>query len=164
MVLTINTKANDETQDGKSASIVNSGNEIFQRLYAPTFSHTIGKKGRSCESCHIDSRALGFGAGKLAHGKTKNADTGSYWSFTPDYENHKADGLPLDSWTGFLKNREGKISTRTGARPFTVEEQIKILRVGSCLQCHKGNSANIERIYSNFNKALAERSDKCSKD
>jgi hypothetical protein len=164
MVLTIDTKGGSGVQEGSSASLAASGNGIFQRLFAPTFSHTIGKKGRSCESCHIDSRTLGFGAGKLVHGKVKNTATGSYWSFIADYKNHTADGLPLDSWTGFLKDRQGKVSTRNGARPFTADEQKKILSVGSCLRCHKGNSANIRKIYSDFKKALAGRSERCSRD
>ena len=42
-------------------------NKIFKRLFAPTFSHTINKSGRSCKSCHNNPLALGYGKGKLSY-------------------------------------------------------------------------------------------------
>lgn len=38
---------------------------VFRRLYARAFSHTISKGARSCQSCHNDPVALGYGEGQL---------------------------------------------------------------------------------------------------
>ena len=35
---------------------------------------------------------------------------------------------PEDAWTGFLRERDGMVSTREGARPFSADEQWRILR------------------------------------
>ncbi len=37
----------------------------FKRLFAPTSSHTISKNSRTCESCHLNPVALGYGKGKF---------------------------------------------------------------------------------------------------
>ena len=86
----------------------------FTRLFAPIAPHTTGKA-RSCRS-YQSSEALGLGQGRLAH------DTG--WAFQPE-QPLLADGLPADAWT-LLDGRHGGV-TRTGARPFTREEMLKIL-------------------------------------
>ena len=43
----------------------NPNKKIFKRLFAPTFSHTINKKGKSCKSCHNNPLTLGYGKGEL---------------------------------------------------------------------------------------------------
>ena len=40
---------------------------LFRRLYAKLFAHTIRREARSCESCHNDPVALGFGKGTLRY-------------------------------------------------------------------------------------------------
>ena len=70
--------------------------KIFKRLFAPTFSHTINKEGRSCKSCHNNPLALGYGKGKLSYTKKQTqfrkgtgfVETGK-WSFEPQFENHQ---------------------------------------------------------------------------
>ena len=108
--------------------------KIFKRLFAPTFSHTINKEGRSCKSCHNNPLALGYGKGDL------ELTNDGRWSFTPHFDNHKEDNLPKDAWIGFLKTRDETSTTRTSTRPFTVEEQKRILLVGACLTCHDEHS------------------------
>lgn len=110
---------------------------IFKRLFAPTSAHTITKEGRSCVSCHNNPVALGYGRGKLEY--VKQGKSGK-WIFTPLFPLMKYDGLPEDAWIGFLKTRTTDMATRTNVRPFTVDEQKKILRVGACLTCHKPDS------------------------
>lgn len=110
---------------------------IFRRLFAPTSAHTITKEGRSCESCHNDPVALGYGRGKLEY--VKQGKFGK-WVFTPKFPLIKYDGLPEDAWIGFLKTRTTDMATRTNVRPFTVDEQKRILTVGACLTCHKPDS------------------------
>lgn len=129
--------------------------KIFKRLFAPTFSHTINKNGRSCESCHNNPQAIGYGKGKLEF--TKNGK----WKFTPQFENHIEDNLPKDAWIGFLKTRNETSTTRTYTRPFTVAEQKRILLVGACLTCHKEDSEVMKNSLIDFEKVLSEITDEC---
>ncbi len=112
---------------------------LFHRLYAPNSPHTTTKTVRNCASCHSNSAALGYGKGTLVY-EIKN-DSGE-WKFTPEYALNSHDNLPEDAWIPFLKTIDKKTvnSTRTDFRPFSLEEQKKLLLVGACLQCHKDNS------------------------
>ena len=131
---------------------------IFRRLYAKLFAHTIRRESRSCESCHRNPVALGFGKGALRYVVSGKAGR---WEFRPAEKASPQDGLPADAWTGFLRAREGMVSTREGARPFSVAEQRRILAVGACLTCHAGDSAVMKRAVEDFDGALAKRSPKC---
>ena len=84
-----------------------------------------------------------------------------YWSFEPQFSNHIEDNLPKDAWIGFLKTRNVTSTTRTYTRPFTVEEQKRILLVGSCLACHDENSSVIKNSLVDFDKALSDLTNKC---
>lgn len=129
--------------------------KIFKRLFAPTFSHTINKQGRSCKSCHNIPQALGYGKGKLDFTKKGK------WIFTQQFSNHKEDNLPKDVWIGFLKTRDETSTTRTYTRPFTVEEQKRILLVGACLTCHDENSNVMKNSLADFEKVLENLSKQC---
>ncbi len=176
--------------------------KIFKRLFAPTFSHTINKSGRSCKSCHNNPLALGYGKGKLSYiinnkfysnsngmlfprkWESKKSRTSQipvytgmtnynvsteqntinktgYWSFEPQFSNHKEDNLPRDAWIGFLKTRNETSATRTYTRPFTVEEQKRILLVGACLTCHQEESEVMKTSLVNFENQLKKLSEKC---
>ena len=115
-------------------NIKNGSDKSFKRSFAPAFPHTIRKESRSCKSCHNNPSALGYGSGKLEFTKAGK------WKFTPDYGLTKADGLPRDAWIGFLKDRDNDFATRDNVRPFSIEEQRKILEVGACLTCHEPES------------------------
>jgi hypothetical protein len=129
--------------------------KIFKRLFAPTFSHTISKAGRSCKSCHNNPLALGYGNGELIFNRNGK------WSFEPQFSNHKEDNLPKDAWIGFLKTRDETSTTRTYTRPFTVEEQKRILLVGACLTCHDGQSEIMKKSLSDSGTILKNISSKC---
>jgi Zn finger protein HypA/HybF involved in hydrogenase expression len=133
----------------------NPDKKIFKRLFAPTFSHTISKKGRSCKSCHNNPLTLGYGKGTL------NFDRNRKWRFTPYFSNHKEDNMPKDAWIGFLKTRDETSTTRTYTRPFTVEEQKSILLVGACLTCHEEDSEIMKKSLIDFESVLNNRSSKC---
>ncbi|MBL0142055.1 MAG: hypothetical protein IPP91_08230 [Betaproteobacteria bacterium] len=132
---------------------------LFRRLYAKLFAHTIRREVRSCKSCHSDSVALGFGKGALRYVVTGN--TGR-WQFVPAQKPSAHDGLPEDAWTGFLQARTGMVSTREGARPFSIEEQKRILTVGACLACHAEDSEMMKQAASDFEPVLARRSARCA--
>jgi hypothetical protein len=129
--------------------------KIFKRLFAPIFSHTINKEGRSCKSCHNNSLSLGYGKGKLTY--TKN----SKWIFEAYFSNNKEDNLPKDAWIGFMQTRDKSSTTRTNARPFSVEEQKRILFVGACLTCHQENSNVMKETLIDFDRVLKRVSNKC---
>jgi quinol-cytochrome oxidoreductase complex cytochrome b subunit len=112
---------------------------IFKRLFAPASPHTISKGSRSCESCHNNPLALGYGRGKLIFTKDGR------WKFIPSYKLSINDSLPEDAWIGFLSERKSDFATRNNVRPFTVEEQKRILTAGACLNCHNSNSASIKQ-------------------
>lgn len=129
--------------------------KIFKRLFAPTFSHTINKTGRSCKSCHNNPQALGYGKGRLEYSAKGK------WKFFPQFENHTEDNLPKDAWIGFLKTRGETSTTRTYTRPFTVKEQKRILLVGACLTCHEEDSKVMKEALSDWDNVLKQISSKC---
>lgn len=129
--------------------------QLFHRLYAPSAAHTIRKESRSCASCHNDPLALGYGRGDLIFNSSYQ------WQFEPKYANNPNDNLPEDAWIGFLKERTGFVSTRYNYRPFNIAEQKRILRVGTCLTCHKENSDVAELMLSNFDEALKKKTKRC---
>lgn len=106
-----------------------------RRLFSPLAPHTISRKARTCESCHTDPQAFGFGRGKLSYA---SAGGTGVWRFDPAAKT-AADGLPADAWIGFLTGTGGD-TLRPGTRAFTVEEQNHILRAGACLTCHAAAS------------------------
>jgi len=131
---------------------------LFHRLYAPAVPHTTQTKGRSCTSCHNNPVALGYGQGELTY--TAN-EQGGIWTFNPKYKNSPYDGLPEDAWTGFLQERSGKVSTRSDVRPFTLEEQKKILTIGACLTCHNESSEIMKESLFDYQKVLDSRKEQC---
>jgi hypothetical protein len=102
--------------------------------------------------------ALGYGRGVLRYERTR---AGGRWTFRPDAPPLAEDGLPADAWIPFLGTRSGMVSTRDDVRPFDVEEQRKILRVGACLTCHDGASPAMRGSVRNFDAVLARRSPRC---
>lgn len=131
---------------------------ITRRLYARTAPHTTARTPRSCTSCHNDPVALGFGRGTLRY---EIAAGVGRWRFTPE-QSIAADGLPADAWTGFLQTRRGMVSTRDDVRPFTAEEQRRILAAGACLTCHEGASAVMQRAIADFDATVARRTKRCA--
>lgn len=133
----------------------NPDKKIFKRLFAPTFSHTINKEGRSCKSCHNNPIVLGYGKGELTFSKSGS------WIFKPSLSNHPEDNLPKDAWIAFLKTRNETSTTRIDTRAFTIEEQKRILLVGACLTCHEEDSNLMKTSLINFESVLKNRSSKC---
>jgi hypothetical protein len=137
---------------------------VFRRLYARAFSHTISKEARTCQSCHADPVALGYGEGKLMYGlSTENEERSTergVWRFVPA-QPPGPDGLPADAWVGFLQERAAGASTRQDVRPFTIEEQRRILTVGACLTCHDPVSTALRTSVTDWKGTLARVSPRC---
>ncbi len=130
----------------------------FCRLYARVEPHTTRREARSCKSCHNDPVALGYGQGDLRYEVTAE---GGRWRFAPAMAPLPSDGLTADAWVPFLGERDGMLSTRADVRPFTPEEQRRILRVGACLTCHPGDSPVMRESVRDFEALLARRSRRC---
>ena len=157
MILTID-KDSYEKNENKSRS-------LFHRLFAPAEPHTIVKEGRSCKSCHNDPVAVGYGEGKLIYETTEGK---GHWRFISKYKENENDGLPEDAWVPFdFSGAEYyedifSHSTRDNFRPFTIEEQKRMLTVGACLTCHQEESKVIrESLKVDFQSYLKKISDKC---
>jgi hypothetical protein len=132
----------------------------FHRLYAPNSPHTTSAKSRSCISCHANPVALGYGKGNLIYEIKKGK---GIWSFNPGYELNEKDSLPEDAWIPFLKNPSAKtFSTRTDFKPFSVDEQKRLLTVGACLQCHQPETKEIKDLLQNgLEKSLKKLDERC---
>ncbi|WP_456377667.1 hypothetical protein [Lutibacter sp.] len=130
----------------------------FHRLYAPNSPHTTTSNVRDCKSCHSNSATLGYGKGELTYIIENGVGK---WNFNAEYANNPNDNLPEDAWILFLgETKKGTInSTRLDFRPFTVEEQKKLLTVGACLQCHKGNSKIMQQSLIEGIKPLLKKLD-----
>ncbi len=131
---------------------------VFRRLYARVEPHTTRREVRSCESCHSDPVALGYGRGTLRY---EPGAAGGRWIFTASSKSMAEDNLPAGAWIPFLKTRGGMVSTRDDVRPFTAEEQRRILRVGACLTCHPSTSPVMRDSVRDFDALLARRSPRC---
>jgi hypothetical protein len=124
----------------------------FLRAYAPAVPHTTTRRGLSCEACHRDPQVLGYGRGALDLAWDGRA---LRWRFEPAYE-PGPDGLPQDAWIAPFDPRGG-VATRREARPLSPAEQEKVLRVGACLPCHRGE----QPMYADFEKALRRMRKAC---
>ena len=131
---------------------------VFRRLYARIEPHTTRREARSCESCHNDPVALGYGAGALRYESTAD---GGRWVFQAAASAPTGDGLPADAWIPFLGASAGMLSTREDVRPFTVDEQRRILRVGACLTCHAATSSVMRDSVRDFEALVARRNPRC---
>ena len=131
---------------------------IFHRLYAPLEAHTTSAKGRTCRSCHNEPMAIGYGHGLLKYSIEKGIGE---WTFEPRFANNDNDGLPEDAWISFLSEPTNNNSTRTNSRPFSLQEQKRILLVGTCLECHEDNSDIALSTLENFEKVIEQKSENC---
>ena len=175
MILTIDKNSFTSSEglpDSKAGFRSPDQSTIFHRLFAPAAPHTTGTKGRNCKSCHNNPLAIGYGRGELIF--EMNNNTGK-WKFTPEFAANKYDGLPEDAWIPFLKSPDDSKpalpsgrssddyqSTRSDFRPFTIDEQQRILTVGACLTCHEESSeVMLKSLDEEFSKYVLNISDKC---
>ncbi len=140
-------------------SAFNGETEQFHRLFAPAAPHTTAAVGRSCQSCHNNPLALGYGRGRLEF--VQEGRQGR-WHFFPEYAASNQDGLPQDAWTGFLQEPQNPSTTRSNARPFNAAEQQRILMVGACLKCHSDRSKVMEQSLRDFDATRKRMSAQCA--
>jgi len=114
---------------------------------APLFPHTTQRKARSCESCHNNPKAMGFGIaeGKLYFDPSKDVVMDlrdAYGRILPaqvDTHFYAVDNLDID-WSRFLDEHGRALQTVghhfSGSRPLNKAELAKLDRRGVCLSCH----------------------------
>ena len=129
----------------------------LHRYFAAVSPHTTSAKSRSCVSCHADPAALGYGSGRLEY-VVRNGS--AEWRFTPAFP-LAPDGLPRDAWIRFLQEPSPDAAALGAGRPFTLEEQRRILLVGACLQCHKESETRVANVFTHFVDYRAKLSRKC---
>ncbi len=157
MIMTIDRGSYENREEGESL--------LFHRLFAPAEPHTTVKKGRNCKSCHNNPVAIGYGEGELTY-EIKNGK--GHWKFISKYSLNDNDGLPEDAWIPFgfsdtdYYNDIFSHSTRDNFRPFSPEEQKKILTAGACLSCHNEESKVMkESLKVDFKEYLNKITDEC---
>ena len=134
------------------------GKSSLVRLYAPVWPHTTATKARNCRSCHNDPVTLGYGRGDLAYHTTGGVGR---WTFKPELPIDPRDGLPEDGWIAFLREPAAPHTTRPLARPFSLDEQQRILLVGACLTCHQAAEPRVARVFDDFAHYRSALSPRC---
>lgn len=113
--------------------------------------HSVGKKVRSCASCHLSPETLGLGAGEIHLGeKPSGVNDRMEPVVRSDIVKSNSRFAP-DAKVDILGKPLAGIS-QTGARPFNQREITRILRVGNCIPCHDQYN---DRIYRNMKKSYA---------
>jgi nitrate/TMAO reductase-like tetraheme cytochrome c subunit len=142
---------------GKGKLSYNVNNKIYSKSSGMSFPRKWeSKKSRTSQiSVYTGMTNYNIGAEKNIINRT------GYWIFMPQFSNHKEDSLPKDAWIGFLKTRDETSTTRTNTRPFTVEEQQRILLVGACLTCHEEHSEVMKESLIDWEVVLQRISQNC---
>ena len=110
--------------------------------------HTVSKRARSCESCHDDPKALGYGIadGTIIADPSKPYDidlTTADGDVIPEKSQAQINAIPnlLYDWSKFVTEEGDQLQTVghhfTGSRPLNNEERSRISREGVCTSCHK---------------------------
>ena len=117
-------------------------------VMAAVHSHTVQKEARSCESCHSNAKAIGYGieGGKIFADQTKDWDVGLK---TADgkmiakrfiIQKPKIDNFGID-WSRFIDENGTELQTVDNhwnlAGPLNKAQRDKLDRRGVCLSCHK---------------------------
>jgi len=134
-------------------------NKKFWRLFAPVSAHTVSSS-RSCESCHLNPQALGYGSGKLELIRSEGAFK---WQFESEYENNKYDNLPQNSWIGFLEDIDSSLvySAHKDFFPLNLDIQKRVLNTGACLQCHKSKDFKNRLLKGEYHAMIKNKDKKC---
>ncbi|NPA12541.1 MAG: cytochrome c3 family protein [Aquificae bacterium] len=115
---------------------------------SPIQPHTIQKESRSCESCHDNPKAFGFGieGGKLFEKPSKGyiveLSTPDGVILPKKYQTQIAPIKNLDyDWSTFLTEEGKQVQTVghhfTNSKPLSMEQIAKIDRRGVCISCHQ---------------------------
>jgi hypothetical protein len=141
-----------------AAPLIGKGSR-FVRAFALAVPHTTTRKGRSCQSCHLDPNALGYGQGRLSLETEKGS---SAWRFEASAAASPFDGLPGDAWIGFMREPSAAVSTRVTARPLELAAQRRSLEAGACMTCHDPASPAGAALFGDYRAARDRRGPRCA--
>jgi hypothetical protein len=105
--------------------------------------HSTQRKGRTCQGCHQNPKAVGLGYGKLS------LREGRLFFEALEKPVTESSGVTLSQFVDF----EGKTLVkfnRPEMRGFNRDELLRILRVGLCLKCH----AEKDPLFKNWKTGL----------
>ena len=133
----------------KQARVTDNGVEVAGTDMSPVQPHTTGKKARTCESCHSNPKALGYGIQNGQFGKGNDKDqyldlqdlrTGKYIPTSKTVQIKKIPGMWYD-WSQIV-TRDGKQLQTVGShwpqsRPLDQKQREKMEKTGVCMGCHQ---------------------------
>ena len=112
--------------------------------------HSTRLRSRTCLDCHLDSKALGLGAGRLVRDPGPSvrhtydaAASGLGWSMAPE------------QLTG-LDGRLAQSFARSGDRPLRPDELRAVLGVAPCLPCHGSYDDSLWAAYARGRQRLRD--------
>ena len=138
-------------QIGRTPANVEGAGEDGQRGIdmAPAQPHSVGKQARSCESCHNDPKALGYGVknGIFMRGYTEPRyidlvdGDGNVLPQQTQVQMPAISDLPFD-WSVVVDPETGEQVQTVGqhwpsSRPLDADQRTKMERVGVCMGCHQ---------------------------
>lgn len=139
---------------------------------APVQPHTAGRKARTCESCHANPKALGYGidGGRYLRGYTEdryvdleNPD-GSVMPANAKVQMPGIPDLPMD-WSQIVDPETGEQLQTVGSHwpgsgPLTADQRTRMERTGVCMGCHQ-NMADptfwTDKVIAKFGKVMNDQ-------
>ncbi|MEZ4862513.1 MAG: cytochrome c3 family protein [Caldilineaceae bacterium] len=158
---------------GRTPPGTEGGGDLGQRGLGmtPVQPHTAGRKARTCESCHSDPKALGYGieGGRFLTGYTaertidlQDADgnvlptnTLAQLAAIPD--------LPMD-WSQIVDPTTGEQLMTVGshwpdAAPLSADQRTRMARTGVCMGCHQNMADSAfwtDQVVAKFGQAISD--------
>ncbi|WP_457607774.1 cytochrome C [Nitratifractor sp.] len=159
----------------KQARVQDNGQIVDAIDMSPVQPHTTGKKARTCESCHSNPKALGYGIedGQFLTDQDKDLKvdlqdlaTGKFASKHTTIQLKAIPGMNFD-WSKVVDRETGKQLVNVGShwpasRALDKEMRDKMERTGVCMGCHK-NMSNQE-LWKKVNTTPGILSDKQHQD
>ena len=159
----------------KQARVKDNGQVVDAIDMSPVQPHTTGRKARTCESCHSNPKALGYGIqdGQFLSDQDKDLKvdvqdlaTGKFASSHTTIQIKAIPGMNFD-WSKVVDRKSGKQLVNVGShwpasRALDKEMRDKMERTGVCMGCHK-NMTN-QKLWEKVNKTPGVLSDKQHQD
>ncbi len=137
----------------KQARVKDNGQIVDAIDMSPVQPHTTGKKARSCESCHSNPKALGYGIADGEFLNDQNRDlkvdiqdlkTGKFASKHTTIQIKAIPGMNFD-WSKVVDRKSGKQLVNVGShwpasRALDKDMRQNMERTGVCMGCHKNMS------------------------
>ncbi|MCE7984130.1 MAG: cytochrome C [Caldilinea sp. CFX5] len=157
---------------GRTPPGVEGGGDAGQRTLTmmPVQPHTAGRQARTCESCHSDPKALGYGieGGRFLRGYTeertidlKDAD-GKLLPSQSQPQLAAIPDLPMD-WSQIVDPTTGEQLMTVGTNwpddgPLSADQRTRMERTGLCMGCHQNMADSAfwtDQVIAKFGQAIS---------